>query len=195
MEMILVGRAKGSTPFLVPLEDRILNGPHLVKLEGSLRDIVAIERQGNNLVIFYVMGKSVTLFGFYDENSEGEHSELVIEDESSIIWWLNDNLEFVEIPIDSPVMEGLGAAESSKVPLPFWLMGLLGAGAIAKLASSGSSSGNAGDLDSDSDSDSYQTRPKKPEDLEINNNKDGSTTVTGKGEPGAEIIITDKDDR
>ncbi|MDM1709008.1 Ig-like domain-containing protein, partial [Thiopseudomonas alkaliphila] len=38
-----------------------------------------------------------------------------------------------------------------------------------------------------------KTAPNKPEDLEINNNEDGSTTVTGKGESGAEIIITDKD--
>ena len=102
MKIILVERAEGAKPFEIPLENYVLNSSYLVKIDGDFKDISNVERQGLNLVIVLVSGKKITLYNFYKHDEEGEHSELVVDDQESGLLWLNHDLEFVEISSGNP---------------------------------------------------------------------------------------------
>ena len=133
MKMILAERSGVGKPVLeTQLADQVLATPHLVKLNASPGDIVSITRQGNNLVLVMANGQQVTLQGFFNENPDGEHSELVLEDSACQLWWLNSSGELVEISAQDAVFantapvvsETVCAAAAGTSTPPPWVLGL-----------------------------------------------------------------------
>lgn len=141
MELKLIERGNPASVAKVAVEDVTLNKPHLVMLSGSVADVVSAKRNGQNLVLALASGKQIVLYGFFEEDEEGEHSELVVEGENDELLWLNENQEFVGISPDAPLLEGVGAATTSEEAIPVWLMGLLGAVGVAGIAIAADSGG------------------------------------------------------
>ncbi|MDH4867121.1 BapA prefix-like domain-containing protein, partial [Alcaligenes nematophilus] len=153
MKMILAERSGAGKPVLeTQLADQVLATPHLVKLNASPGDIVSLIRQGNDLVLTMANGQQVTLKGFFNENADGEHSELVLEDEACQLWWLKDSGEFVEVSAQDAVFantapsvaETVCAAPAGVSTPPPWVLGLLLAGLTGVAMASGHSSGGSG---------------------------------------------------
>ncbi|KZX36315.1 hypothetical protein A6V30_07940 [Wohlfahrtiimonas chitiniclastica] len=190
---MLIERVKDAVPVQVAVEDHVLHTPHLIKLEGRLSEIVQMERQGDDLILTMASGKKVVFYGFYHEDDQGIHSELVVDDDHAI-WWLNGQQEFVNIAADSQLMSELaagGAAQDHGAPI--WLFGLLGAGAAIGLAAGGGSGGGNDQPSSPASSQNTAstvdtTPPDAADNLVVN--KDGNT-LTGTGEKGATVSVKD----
>ncbi|MDM1709006.1 BapA/Bap/LapF family prefix-like domain-containing protein, partial [Thiopseudomonas alkaliphila] len=177
MQIEVVGKSAGVA---TQLQGTIveLTEVSIVKLSLHPRDVSSTSQIGKDLVVKLVNGESITIKNFFITEGD-DKSELVLEDDEGALWYAQ---------YDYPLTEMVFVEASDSVVLG-WAEWGLGALALLGLAvgASGGGSSSKGNFSVD------KTPPDAPTDLEINNNEDGSTTVTGKGEPGAEIIITDKD--
>ena len=127
--MILIERKEGAKPFNVSLENQVLLKPHLIKIEGSPKDIAEIERVGNDLIVTFTSGKKIIFYGFYNEDENGNHSELVFEDDDSQLYWLNGE-EFLEVAADPALTSEIAVAGASDYDPPIWVLALMGAGIL-----------------------------------------------------------------
>lgn len=137
--MILTEKGSSGEGQKVPLSSQRLETPHLIKIHANPRDIVSTTRQGSDLILLFSSGQSVTFFDFFKEDAEGEHSELILEDDQQGLWWLDSSSgQFVEVSAQDVLgqsfagntMSSEGAelaiagGEAAKEP-PAWILGLL----------------------------------------------------------------------
>ncbi|WHI52378.1 BapA prefix-like domain-containing protein [Microbulbifer sp. MLAF003] len=61
-----------------PLDSLKLTATGLVELPVDPDEIASLSQEGNDLVIVLKTGQIFTLFGFYHEDSDGDHSELTV---------------------------------------------------------------------------------------------------------------------
>jgi hypothetical protein len=103
-----------------------LSSPSIVQLKIAPEQVQKFERVGQDLKMVLPDGKSVVIEGFFDKDADGNRSDLVLEDNSGVLWWGQypaqwDGFHFTEI-------------NEHAAGIPPWLwagFGLLGLGGAA----------------------------------------------------------------
>uniref|UniRef100_UPI0033419E87 Ig-like domain-containing protein n=1 Tax=Acinetobacter rudis TaxID=632955 RepID=UPI0033419E87 len=177
--------AKGSHDTLATLSGTSvkLKEPSVVLIKVSPNDVLEVKREGTSVVIHLKNGEVIIIEDFFSETAATDNS-LVFGDESDQLIWarftndeglLLDAVNYQPLENIEPLLYG-----DNYNPLA-WAAIPVTAGGILAWADSGSNS-NKEERDT--------TAPDAPTDVKVS--KDGST-VTGKGEAGAEVIVKDKD--
>ncbi|WP_413616117.1 Ig-like domain-containing protein [Halomonas cupida] len=169
--------------------------PSKVLLDLAPANIQQLTRDGSDLVIETVDGQSIKILDFYVDSGSGT-SQLYLVDESGEIVWaqLGPAAADGSVAVASYIPQGemadfamVTAAESSSDDgVAGWaILGALGAaGTIAAVASAGGGGSSGGGSDADT------TAPDAPANVAVS---DDGTTVSGDGEPGATVTVTDPD--
>ncbi|WP_159438854.1 Ig-like domain-containing protein [Halomonas cupida] len=169
--------------------------PSKVLLDLAPANIQQLTRDGSDLVIETVDGQSIKILDFYVDSGSGT-SQLYLVDESGEIVWaqLGPAAADGSVAVASYIPQGemadfamVTAAEpSSDDGVAGWaILGALGAaGTIAAVASAGGGGSSGGGSDADT------TAPDAPANVAVS---DDGTTVSGDGEPGATVTVTDPD--
>ncbi|MBE0401122.1 BapA prefix-like domain-containing protein, partial [Halomonas sp. FME1] len=165
-----------------------LQVPSVVKVSVGPEDIASFDRSGMDLIITLKSGEQITIAGFFNV-SEGERSELLLEDSDGVIWWGQyetpwSGFSFAEIQ---------EASELSGGGIPPWALalGLIGLGGVA-IAAADSSSDNDSDSNADTSAPGVPTVDNVTNTFDENGDPDG-TTVSGMAEPGSTVEIRDAD--
>ncbi|MFG6179175.1 Ig-like domain-containing protein, partial [Halomonas sp. THAF12] len=118
-----------------------LQAPSAVKIAIGPEEVAAFDQSGMDLIITLKSGEKIVISDFFNV-SEGERSELLLEDSDEVVWWGQyespwSGFSFAEIQEAAELAGGI----------PAWAVvaGVLGAAGVAAVAA---------DSDSDSDSDS-----------------------------------------
>ncbi|ERL52012.1 Ig-like domain-containing protein, partial [Halomonas huangheensis] len=178
--------------------DVAVQEPSKILLDMAPEDIQQLSRDGSDLVIETVDGRSIKIIDFYADSGAGT-SELYLVDENGEIVWAQlqpaaDGGIVAAEYIPQGEMADFGmvtGAESESDKSAGWaiLGGVGAAGLIAGVASAGSSGGSGSD--DDNGSGGVDTiAPDAPTDVDVS---DDGTTVTGRGEPGTVVTVTDPD--
>lgn len=136
-----------------------LNAPSIVKLNLERSEIASMARVNHDLVITLHSGEVITVKNFY-VSTDGQTSQLVLEDEHGALWWVGDTehaANFVEIAsIDEILVAGSSHSAAGGAIWPWVLGGVAAVGAGVAIASG---SGGGGHSDS---SDNGGTQGKAP---------------------------------
>ncbi|ANF82382.1 hypothetical protein A3K93_09370 [Acinetobacter sp. NCu2D-2] len=156
----------------------ILDRNSIVRIEADINDVANITRNGQSAVITLKNGDVIVIENYFDFPLEQNRIEFQNGEKLYWVEFTDDAGNLLNVikyhPItDAPLNEG-GAIWP-------WIAGIAAVGGIAAAADGGSSSGG-NFID--------KTPPNPPSDVVVS--EDG-TTVIGKTESGATVIITDKD--
>ncbi|WP_180090438.1 Ig-like domain-containing protein, partial [Acinetobacter sp. YH12110] len=165
----------------VNAERIVLSESSIVHTKMNRDDVAEFIRDGNNLILKLKNGEVVVIENFFVVDAEGVTSDLVFEEDGCVLYWFDGLSGFKEI---SGLEALLPAVEGSKlVGLLPWLVGAAVVGGAAAII----------DHNNDDDkktSDSDTTAPAAPTDVDFS---DDGSTITGKGEPGANVVVKDED--
>src|SRR5690606_18016126 len=153
----------------------------IVKINLNTEEVATITRQGNAAVITLKNGEKITLENYFDFPAES--NKIIFENDGELYWaQFTDAFGAILDTINYIPLEQLAIEESvAGLAISPWL---IGAGLAAGLG------GAIAAVQGDSNSDSDTEPPEPPSDVVLNAE---GTEVTGKGEPGAEVIVKDKD--
>src|SRR5690606_30666363 len=164
-----------------------LNQSSIVKINLNIDEVASISRQGNAAVVTLKNGEKITLENYFDFPAES--NKIIFENDGELYWaQFTDASGAILDTINYIPLEQLAIEESvAGLAISPWLIGAgLAAGLGGAIAAVQGDSNSRGDSDSDVDTEA----PEVPTNVVLN--EDG-TEVTGKGEPGSEIVVTDKD--
>ncbi|MCL6242925.1 BapA/Bap/LapF family prefix-like domain-containing protein, partial [Acinetobacter amyesii] len=169
-------------------ESRILLTENsVVKIEVSKNMLESITRDGNSAVVKLKNGEIIIIESYFDD-SVGAHS-LVFEGDDGLYWvqFTDESGNILSNIIYNPLEDITPLLYSNTIDgISPWA---IGAGLLGGIAA-GIESLSEDKSNSDSDSDVDTEAPEAPTNVVLN--EDG-TEVIGKGEPGSEIVVTDKD--
>lgn len=125
-----------------------LNTPSIVKLSLERSEIASMARINHDLVITLHSGEVITIKNFY-VTTDGQTSQLVLEDEHGALWWVQDTehaAHFVEIAsIDDLLIADSSHSVAGGAIWPWVLGGVAAVGAgVAIASSSNGSNDNSG---------------------------------------------------
>src|SRR3546814_595208 len=129
-----------------------ISSPSIVQLKIAPEQVRTFERDGVNLKMVLLDGKVVVVENFFVKDSDGNRSDLVLEDGSGVLWWGQYPAEWAGFHFTE--------IEDNSAVIPPWLwagLGLLGLGGAAAAAGGG----GGGDGDSDSNHRSEERRVGK----------------------------------
>lgn len=180
------GKTSGESISLQWTNSVALESTSVVKMPFGPDSVGSYEAKGEDLVINLKSGESVTVEGFFTLFDEGDElNELILQDESGVLWRAQldpilGEFTFTEAAsLDIATSSATGFAAT----VPGWLKIGLAALAIGGIAASKSSGGGSSKNEYTYDDGSA---PQALTDLTIN---DEGTVITGRGQPGAEVII------
>lgn len=163
-----------------------LESTSVVKMPFGPESVGSYEANGEDLIINLKTGESVTVQDFFTLfGYEDELNELVLQDENGVLWSAQldpvlGEFTFTEIASLDIATDSVAGFASG---VPGWLKIGLAALAVGGIAASKSSGGSSSNNEFAYDDGSA---PEALTDLTIN---DEGTVITGRGQPGAEVII------
>lgn len=163
-----------------------LESTSVVKMPFGPESVGSYEANGEDLIINLKTGESVTVQDFFTLfGYEDELNELVLQDENGVLWSAQldpvlGEFTFTEIANLDIATDSVAGFASG---VPGWLKIGLAALAVGGIAASKSSGGSSSNNEFAYDDGSA---PEALTDLTIN---DEGTVITGRGQPGAEVII------
>ena len=189
MVAVVADKVSGQT-ITVSGNNIVLSDPSKVTLNLSPKEIVSTVRSGNDLVIGLRNGQHIDIQNFYSGEGD-ERSELVLKDPAGHVWngQYTDDLANFNFAESGGAVDQLGGAAAAGVASGGAGASILGIAAALGLAAGGiaiASGGSGGSKDNDADSDT--SRPAAPTDLDV---ADDGLQLTGRGEPGTTVTVTD----
>lgn len=183
-----------------------LNHTSIVELQVERANVADFARSGNDLVITLHSGEVITVKNFYVTDEQGA-SQLVLQDSEGALWWIEDPTgaaTYESIASTDVLLAASGSDAGGAAIWPWALGGIVAAGGIAAVASTGGGGGGGGGGNGDGDNNSGTnpttptdpadpadpdtTPPNAPSSLQFSS--DGKT-VTGTAEPGSTITLKD----
>lgn len=181
-----------------------LNHTSIVELQVERANVADFARSGNDLVITLHSGEVITVKNFYVTDEQGA-SQLVLQDSEGALWWIEDPTgaaTYESIASTDVLLAASGSDAGGAAIWPWALGGIVAAGGIAAVASTGGGGGGGGNGDGDNNSGTNPTTPTDPADpadpdttppnapSSLQFSSDGKT-VTGTAEPGSTITLKD----
>ncbi|HEM7189238.1 TPA: BapA prefix-like domain-containing protein, partial [Providencia rettgeri] len=132
MSVVVIGKQKGEITEAA-LGNVQLDHPSIVKLKIGPEQVSRFEQHGNDLILIMTDGRTIVIAEFFNVE-DGERSELVLEDESEVLWWGQygegawSEFQFTEIILPTEV----AALAPTEMGMGWWaaLIGLVSAGGV-----------------------------------------------------------------
>lgn len=163
-----------------------LHEPSIVLLKVSPQDISMLHREGTSVIVYLKNGEIIKIENFFSESQVTDNSLVLGAGTDQLIWarFTNDEGILLNIVQYQPLekIDALLYSDAKSSNLLYWGGGAVALGAVAVAvgknnSSDSSNNGNPGEI----------YKPAKPTDIKVAN--DGQT-VTGKGEAGSKVLIT-----
>ncbi|WP_322964062.1 BapA/Bap/LapF family large adhesin [Sphingomonas fuzhouensis] len=164
-----------------------LNAPSVVRLDLDRSQVATMEREGNDLLIRLTDGQTIRIDNFYDQQ-QGKVSDLVLREDQGSQWLAHPSASgagrFTAITDLDDLMGAAAAAQGggSSFILPA-VLGVAGVGGLVAAVS-----GGGGNNRNPTDGASADTQPPAQPTATFTAN---GASVTGRGEAGATIRVTD----
>ncbi|MGW8595859.1 BapA/Bap/LapF family prefix-like domain-containing protein, partial [Providencia rettgeri] len=154
MSVVVIGKHKGEITEAA-LGNVQLDHPSIVKLKISPEHVSRFEQQGNDLILIMTDGRAIVIADFFNVE-DGERSELVLEDESEVLWWGQygegewSEFQFTEIILPTEV----AALPPTEMGMGWWsaLIGLVSVGGVIAASNRASN-----------DNDTPTSKPEQPD--------------------------------
>ncbi|RDK89622.1 Ig-like domain-containing protein, partial [Enterobacillus tribolii] len=190
----------------------VLHEPSIVQVHASAKSVERYERQGNDLLIYMKDGSVIRCNGYFFEDGDNHHGELVFLDENQGLTHITfANNAGAGLPLDTvaltPVESALGSLEplmiggSDDLSWAWIAAGILGGGLIGAIAGHGSEKTKYKYIDNTQEVEvskpSYVVTDNKGDSKGVLSNNavtdDTNPVFSGTGEAGATIQIKNAD--
>ncbi|WP_241651008.1 Ig-like domain-containing protein, partial [Rosenbergiella nectarea] len=206
MNIVALSKEKGSS-YTEHSSVVTLDSASILKIAISREDIKSFSRVNNDLIVELNDHEKITIKNFFTVGANGQHSDLVLEDpHDGTLWWLENPGTDAAAYTSIDSLAEVGTQTTANEHIGAWTIAgaaLLGIGAML-LGASKSDHRHSDNDDSDSESGSKTTTttgntavngetgdttaPTEPSGVQLS---DDGKTITGKGEAGTTITVTD----